>query len=179
MRTIVAAILLWLGVLLPSLAFGQGDTSPVSWDQLQRLPVDTQVRVTLMSATEIEGRLVRATPEAVIVNGQYVSRGIPGQQRGQLTVSRTSVSMVEAASREVARLAASRVDDSPPSAPRSWAGRHPVLLGALVGAGVFTGIGAAMCSSICEVSAGQFAAFPAGGAGLGALVGLTASISRR
>jgi hypothetical protein len=178
MRKIVAAILLTLGVL-PSLAFGQGDASPVTWDQLQRLRVDTQVRVTLIGGTEIEGRLVRATPESVIVNGQYVSKGIPGQMRGQLTVSRTSVSMVEAASREVARLAAFRVDTSPPSAPRSWAGRHPVLLGALIGAGVFTGIGAAMCSSSCEISAGQFAAFPAGGAGLGALVGLTVSISQR
>jgi hypothetical protein len=65
---------------------------------------------------------------------------------------------------------------------RSWAGRHPVLLGALIGMGGFAAIAAGNYDprSNTDLTRGQSVAFSgAAGAGLGALGGLIVSISLR
>jgi hypothetical protein len=65
---------------------------------------------------------------------------------------------------------------------RSWAGRHPVLLGALIGLGGFSALAAVNYdpNSNTDLTRGQSVAFAgAGGAGLGALAGLIVSIARR
>jgi hypothetical protein len=55
---------------------------------------------------------------------------------------------------------------------RSWAKRHPVLLGTMAGAGL-AAIGGTGCSRDFEVSCGFYASLGLGvGAGVGALVGL-------
>ena len=69
---------------------------------------------------------------------------------------------------------------SPPQ--RSWAGRHPVALGAMIGAAGGTLWGASLCwKQVCGDNHGPLlVAFGAGlGAGIGAGVGLTISLTTR
>lgn len=89
---------------------------------------------------------------------------------------------------EATRLAQSRTTASLPSqqaAQRSWAGRHPVLLGALIGAGVGSAIAADSaigCDDDSEWPGGcaGSVAYPVGVvAGIGATVGLVVAWIRR
>lgn len=65
---------------------------------------------------------------------------------------------------------------------RSWAGRHPVALGAMIGAAGGALLGASLCwRQVCGDGHGPLlVAFGAGlGAGIGAGVGITISLARR
>jgi hypothetical protein len=65
---------------------------------------------------------------------------------------------------------------------RSWAGRHPAALGAIIGAAVGAVLGSSMCwNQVCgDGHGGLLVAFGAGlGAGIGSGVGFTISIARR
>ena len=97
---------------------------------------------------------------------------------------RPAVSLREAARRGGTRLAAlsPHVSSSQqPSQERNWVARHPVLVGALAGAGIGLGYVAANdCSSSSDYSCGGLALFFGGtGAGLGALGGAVASLFLR
>jgi hypothetical protein len=65
---------------------------------------------------------------------------------------------------------------------RSWAGRHPAALGAIIGAAVGAVLGASECwKQVCGDGHGPLlVAFGAGvGAGIGSGVGFTISLARR
>jgi hypothetical protein len=64
---------------------------------------------------------------------------------------------------------------------RSWPGRHPVLFGALVGLGTGLAVEAAVIpgKSGGEPHSAYLPMFSAVGAGIGSLVGLIVSVSRR
>ena len=104
------------------------------------------------------------------------------------TSSRTAGTgpLATAAAREVIRLA-SLTDDAQPSAnpqpteERSWAGRHPVVTGTLLGAGIGAAYGAASCSDGCfPIGAGGAAILLASfGAGFGALAGVIVKLARQ
>ena len=89
--------------------------------------------------------------------------------------------------REAARLSrgemAAAAAQTPQPSDRSWAGRHPVALGALIGGAAGTIWGASACSSGgCKADSltGPLMALGAGvGAGIGAGVGAVVSILRR
>ena len=93
-------------------------------------------------------------------------------------------SLREAARREGARLAAmpqARSSAQPVPQNRNWVARHPVLFGALAGAGVGLGFAATSgCESSSDYTCGGIALFFAGtGAGLGAVGGLVVSLFQR
>ena len=94
--------------------------------------------------------------------------------------------LATAAAREAIRLA-SLTDDRPLSADdqltdeRSWARRHPVLTGTLLGAGIGAAYGAASCSDGCfPIGAGGAAIVMASfGAGFGALGGYIVKLAQK
>jgi hypothetical protein len=104
------------------------------------------------------------------------------------TSSRTAGAgpLATAATREVIRLA-SLPDDVQPSAnpqpteERSWAGRHPIVTGTLLGAGIGAAYGAASCSNGCfPIGAGGAAILMASfGAGFGALGGWMVKMAQK
>lgn len=89
--------------------------------------------------------------------------------------------------REAAKLAEYPVTNSlqPQQKPqRTWAGRHPVGLGAMIGAAGGVIWGAAVCSGTCNGSDGQTTQLWMGigaglGAGIGAGIGAIVSLARR
>jgi len=89
--------------------------------------------------------------------------------------------------REATRLANDKLVETrgyqPQTAPqRSWAGRHPVALGAIIGVTGGAMWGASQCSTGCEGGAyrGPFIALGAGvGAAIGAGIGALVSSGRR
>jgi hypothetical protein len=94
--------------------------------------------------------------------------------------------LATAAAREAIRLA-SVTDDLPlsanqqPAEKRSWAGRHPVVTGTLLGAGIGAAYGAASCSDGCfPIGAGGAAILMASfGAGFGALGGYIVKLAQK
>ena len=65
------------------------------------------------------------------------------------------------------------------SRPRSWAGRHPVVVGALIGVGAGVGFGAAVCDRDKDHDFPCKSVFGSQGAILGALAGFVVSVIRR
>jgi hypothetical protein len=103
---------------------------------------------------------------------------MPSTTLAQDTALRQSIA------REAARLAEySATNSLQPQAPqRSWAGRHPVALGAMIGAAGGVTWGAVVCSNACEGGSHTpyWMALGAGvGAGIGAAIGAIVSLIRR
>lgn len=127
--------------------------------------------------------------------GSFAQDSSPSNSGGisQIPARALSVNMLrEATNREAARLAATvpTVSAQQQSAPqRSWASRHPVLLGAVVGAGIgslargrLLGLPYDTCIYDSETTGCGPASSAIGagiGAGFGALVGLIVSLARR
>ena len=93
--------------------------------------------------------------------------------------------LATAAAREAIRLAliddrSLSVDDQPTD-ERSWAGRHPVVTGTLLGAGIGAAYGAASCRDGCfPIGAGGAAILLASfGAGFGALGGYIVKLAQK
>ena len=88
----------------------------------------------------------------------------------------SSGALRQSIAREAARLAEYPVANTfqPQQPPqRSWAGRHPVALGAMIGAAGGAIWGAAVCAGTCNGSDSQTTALWMGiGAGIGAIVSL-------
>ena len=101
--------------------------------------------------------------------------------------ARLSGGLDQSIAREAARLAeySGTHGFQPQQAPqRTWAGRHPVALGAMIGAGGGAIWGAAACAGTCNGSDGQTTALWMGigagvGAGIGAGIGAIVSLVRR
>lgn len=107
------------------------------------------------------------------------NRSITSRSTGAGLLAKTPV-------REAIRLA-SLTDDVPLTADqkttveRGWAGRHPVLLGMLLGTGIGAAYGAASCNDGCfPIGRGGAAVVSAPfGAGFGALAGVIVKASRK
>jgi hypothetical protein len=84
---------------------------------------------------------------------------------------------------QAVQLATGLVPASTPHRPqrqRNWAGRHPVLLGTLIGLGSGLAVGATQCGGSSDYTCAQLAGFFGGiGAGLGAGVGGVVAIASR
>jgi hypothetical protein len=101
--------------------------------------------------------------------------------------ARSSGGLRQSIAREAATLAEHPVTNNlqPQQAPQqSWAGRHPVGLGAIIGAAGGAIWGAAVCSGRCNGSDGQTTQLWMGigagvGAGIGAAIGAIVSLARR
>jgi len=101
--------------------------------------------------------------------------------------ARSSGSLRQSIAREAAKLEEYAAAGSlqPQQAPqRSWAGRHPVALGAIIGTTGGMIWGAAACSGTCNGSDGQTTQLWMGigagvGAGIGAGIGAIVSLVRR
>jgi hypothetical protein len=112
-----------------------------------------------------------------------------GTRQGESVAAsaRSSGGLHQSIAGEAARLSEHSATHSlqPQQAPqRTWAGRHPVALGAMIGAGGGAIWGAAVCAGTCNGSDGQTTALWMGigagaGAGIGALVGAIVSLVRR
>jgi hypothetical protein len=143
---------------LSNAAAVQSPSPPDAWDQLQTMPAGTRVRLTLMKGAEIEGRLVQATPDALVLAESQLLKGsytTPGRTslRDQQTFRRTDVVRVQ-------------------TRTQSWFGRHPVLAGALVGSAVGVLLGSTGTPNDMY-SAPEMALIGCGFfAGIGAAVGL-------
>ena len=89
----------------------------------------------------------------------------------------------EAAIKEAARLTTTRRPMSAQQTPprqRNWVARHPVLLGALVGAGIgLAFLAAEGCASSDYTCSGLAAFFAGTGAGIGAAAGVVVSVVLR
>lgn len=104
----------------------------------------------------------------------------PPDSKRSFSADPTSGSLMQAATREAARLAllpragAPSQPQPPPEDTRGWVERHPVWSGAIGGAGVGAVWGVASCSGSCfPIGRGGAAIFGASwGAGIGALIGL-------
>jgi hypothetical protein len=100
-----------------------------------------------------------------------------GSREGEIVQAsaRLSGGLRQSIDREAAKLAEHSVTNSlqPQQKPqRSWAGRHPVGLGAMIGAAGGAIWGAAACSGKCNGSDGQTTQLWMGiGAGVGAAIG--------
>jgi len=98
-------------------------------------------------------------------------------------VAGDAYSLRNAMNREAVRVARTVVPTSTGQAPprhRTWAARHPVVLGTAIGAGIGVALGAPDCSHSSDYTCSGIVAFTAGtGAGLGALGGLVASLFLR
>ena len=107
------------------------------------------------------------------------------QESAPLASSTSFTDLRQSLEREAARLSRSEEAATSKQQPsdRSWAGRHPVLLGALIGVAAGTAWGAAACSSGgCKADSltGPLMALGAGvGAGVGAGIGAVVAIVRR
>jgi hypothetical protein len=85
--------------------------------------------------------------------------------------------------KEAVRLAKTLAPDSPPQGTehkRNWAGRHPVLLGVLIGLGVGLAYNATQCGASSDFTCAQLATFFGGiGTGIGAGAGGVVAIALR
>ena len=104
-------------------------------------------------------------------------------QRARLRDAQPSATPVhDAVFREGTRLgSAGRVQPAASISDRSWAGRHPVLLGALVGLGAGLAFTAGTgCAHSSDYTCGEFSLWFGGlGAGIGAGVGGIVALVRR
>jgi hypothetical protein len=129
--------------------------------------------------------LALAMPSTVM--GQ--PRMVPGDQVAKNWIFGTNPASIErrgSVGREEVRPATARAatttPDSQQAPQRSWAGRHPVALGAIIGTAGGALWGASMCwRQVCGDNHGPLlVAFGAGlGAGIGAGVGVTISLVTR
>ena len=112
------------------------------------------------------------TPSTVLAQDATV-----GSREGEIVQAsaRLSSGLRQSIDRELAKLAEHSVTNTlqPQQTPqRSWAGRHPVGLGAMIGAAGGAIWGAAACSGKCNGSDGQTTQLWMGiGAGVGAAIG--------
>jgi hypothetical protein len=112
-----------------------------------------------------------------------------GTREGEIVQAsaRSSGSLRQSIAREGAKLAEYPVSNSlqhQQEPQRTWAGRHPVGLGAMIGAAGGVIWGAAVCSSSCNGSDGQTTQLWMGigagvGAAIGAGIGAIVSLARR
>jgi len=116
-----------------------------------------------------------------------VAQTAAANQDARFTVVQPATTVVrDAAVREAVRLGSMRQQTVPPTSDRSWPGRHPVLLGALVGLGAGIAFTAATadanngCRRSSDYPCGQVALVLGGlGAGIGAGVGGIVALVRR
>ena len=111
------------------------------------------------------------------------------ETRGDRSASEVASSVPSAPLRrsianEAARLAEGRVRATPATVAsqpsRSWVGQHPVLTGALVGAGAGTAWAEILCRGQCEGDPRPYIAlFGGAGAGIGAAIGGVINAIRR
>ena len=124
-----------------------------------------------------------SAPSAVFACG---ASGTPSEMASLTSRIAGAGPLATAAARETIRLA-SLTDDRPLSADqqppdeRSWAGRHPVVTGTLLGAGIGAAYGAASCRDGCfPIGAGGAAILVASfGAGFGALGGYIVKLAQK
>ncbi len=124
-----------------------------------------------------------SAPSAVLA---AAAPGIQPDNRPTISRSTGAGLLAKTPVRDAIRLA-SLTDDVPLKADqqttveRSWAGRHPVLLGMLLGAGIGAAYGAASCNDGCfPIGRGGAAVVSAPfGAGFGALAGWIVKASRQ
>jgi len=141
----------------------------------EEVPMMKTLGVVLISAL--------AAPSSVLA--QAVTVGAGQSAVAQVVASSASSSgLRESIDREAARLAQDQLGAAavqPQNLPeRSWAGRHPVALGAMIGAAGGVVWGGARCSNSCDGE--PYLAMPAGaivGAGIGAGVGALISLITR
>lgn len=120
------------------------------------------------------------------VFGQQVTQSRCGESLETATTGHVSSCLAASAWREAARLAKAQSSTAPKPATapeRSWAFRHPILLGTLIGLGAGAALALATpdCSSgggdaVCGAYLGGYSAL---GAGIGAASGLVVAIARK
>ena len=120
-------------------------------------------------------------PAGALAQGQPVENG---QNRAIAPAAPDMLSRLEskAVLRGASRLTGTLAPPSlqQPSRQRSWAGRHPVVAGMLIGAGAGVGFGAVVCAR--NDTGGDFpckSVFGTQGAIFGALAGVVVSVIRR
>lgn len=141
----------------------------------------------------IEGEVPMTKTIAVVLvsvlaapSTSVLAQAVAGGQRAPIVqamaASASSSALRQSIAREAARLAKGELDatafqqQQPPQ--RTWAGRHPVALGAMIGAGGGTVWSAATCSRDCDLHR-QMMALSAGiGAGIGMGIGAVVSVIR-
>jgi hypothetical protein len=129
--------------------------------------------------------LVLIAPSSVLA--QAITGAADRPEESAPFESSRSFDLRQSLEREAARLSkgemAAAAAQTPQPSDRSWAGRHPVALGALIGGAAGTIWGASACSSGgCKADSltGPLMALGAGvGAGIGAGIGAVVSIVRR
>jgi len=106
-----------------------------------------------------------------------------GAQTPQPSFSVAGSHLRDGVDKEAVRLAKTLAPDSPPPGTehkRNWAGRHPVLLGTLIGLGVGLAYNATRCGASSDFTCAQLAAFFGGiGTGIGAGAGGVVAIALR
>ena len=146
------------------------------WGQLQTLPAGTRVRVTLREGAELEGELVEIRTDVIVLQNSLLRKGqfrstTGTSLRDGATLQRSDVSSVL-----VFQNGRFVQPGQQTREPRTWPGRHPVLTGFLIGAGVGALAGITNGGCVLEYGAhcpGLNAALLAGPlGGIGALIGL-------
>ena len=106
-----------------------------------------------------------------------------GAQTPQPSFSVAGGPLRDGVNKEAVRLAKTLAPASPPQGTqhkRNWAGRHPVLLGTLIGLGAGLAYNAAQCGASSDFTCTQLAAlFGSLGAGIGAGAGGVVAIALR
>ena len=153
---------------------GQND----AWTQLPTLPLGTLIRLTLSDGSELEGQMVEARADAIVLRNSQLRKGhfrsVAGATLSDaLIFPRANVSSVSVF-RSGRFLELGQSDQ-----PRHWPGRHPVLMGFLIGAGAGASLMISVRSSdnfACNAwpcAYGEYALLGVGiGGGIGALLGL-------
>jgi hypothetical protein len=146
----------------------------------------TIVRSTLAVWTSIVTVILVPTPASAQAATESFAELSHRLTAGDTVSSASSSELRQSIEREVARLAKASLaaTDLQPQQPpqRSWAGRHPVALGAMIGVAGGAIWGAAECQTACEGGSltGPIMALGAGvGAAIGAGIGAIISLVRR
>jgi hypothetical protein len=138
----------------------------------------------MIKATAVVLASILAAPSSALAQAMTVDAGqaaivqvpVSGQSSGGLRHS-----ILREAAKLTEQTGATSLQSQPPP-QRTWAGRHPVALGAMIGAAGGVTWGAVVCSNACEggLHTPYWMALGAGvGAGIGAGIGAIVSRIRR
>lgn len=158
-----------------SIGAGEAQSGSDVWAQVQTVPAGTRVRVALNDGSEFEGDLVEARADVIVLQNNQLRRGefrsIAGTSlRDALVFQRANVTSVTVF--RGGRFVKPGDEKRP---PQTWAGRHTVLTGLLIGASAGAVVGLA---TGCAIDYGyscpgiNVALLAPIWGGIGALVGL-------
>jgi ferric-dicitrate binding protein FerR (iron transport regulator) len=78
-------VVLAIALAVPTVALGQqGSMDPQGWDEVQRLALGTRVRVTFLDGSQLEGDLLEARSDALVLLRSTLTKGQVKTSRGSL-----------------------------------------------------------------------------------------------